>query len=163
MGGGKGIKGHGMERERLGALVILGVLSLARGDPPDWCHLRVGGLVVAAVLSVVGIIVLFSGMCKCRSKASRRRPPPELSPVPGTGECPLLLGTFGDIWGQCHPDPHPSLRRSHQLVLSCPQMSPNEVTQEGGGSGFIWGLNSFPKCPQNVPKCPQNVPGKDNE
>ncbi|XP_032927065.1 uncharacterized protein LOC117002246 isoform X5 [Catharus ustulatus] len=35
MGGGKGIKGHGMERERLGALVILGVLSLARGDPPD--------------------------------------------------------------------------------------------------------------------------------
>ncbi|XP_032921201.1 FXYD domain-containing ion transport regulator 3-like isoform X6 [Catharus ustulatus] len=69
------------------------VLSLARGDPPDaanpfhydWCHLRVGGLVVAAVLSVVGIIVLFSGMCKCRSKASRRRPPPELSPVPGTG------------------------------------------------------------------------------
>ncbi|RMC03922.1 hypothetical protein DUI87_19259 [Hirundo rustica rustica] len=25
----------------------------------DWCHLRVGGLVVAAVLSVVGIIVLF--------------------------------------------------------------------------------------------------------
>ncbi|XP_032927064.1 uncharacterized protein LOC117002246 isoform X4 [Catharus ustulatus] len=146
MGGGKGIKGHGMERERLGALVILGVLSLARGDPPDAAN-----------------PFHYGGMCKCRSKASRRRPPPELSPVPGTGECPLLLGTFGDIWGQCHPDPHPSLRRSHQLVLSCPQMSPNEVTQEGGGSGFIWGLNSFPKCPQNVPKCPQNVPGKDNE
>ncbi|XP_017594514.1 PREDICTED: FXYD domain-containing ion transport regulator 3-like, partial [Corvus brachyrhynchos] len=57
-----------MERESLGALVILGVLSLARGDPPDapspfeydWCQLRVGGLVVAAVLSVVGIIVLLS-------------------------------------------------------------------------------------------------------
>ncbi|XP_048146301.1 FXYD domain-containing ion transport regulator 3-like [Corvus hawaiiensis] len=73
-----------MERESLGALVILGVLSLARGDPPDapspfeydWCQLRVGGLVVAAVLSVVGIIVLLSGKCKCRSKASRRRPPP---------------------------------------------------------------------------------------
>ncbi|XP_016160861.1 PREDICTED: FXYD domain-containing ion transport regulator 3 isoform X2 [Ficedula albicollis] len=74
-----------MERESLGALVILGVLSLARGDPPDWCHLRVGGLVVAAVLSAVGIIILFSGMCKCRSKASRRCPSPELSPVPGTG------------------------------------------------------------------------------
>ncbi|XP_014118203.1 PREDICTED: FXYD domain-containing ion transport regulator 3 [Pseudopodoces humilis] len=82
-----------MERERLGALVILGVLSLARGDPPDatspfhydWCHLRVGGLVVAAVLSVVGIIVLFSGKCKCRSKASRRHPPAELSPLAGTG------------------------------------------------------------------------------
>ncbi|KAM6999601.1 FXYD domain-containing ion transport regulator 3-like [Passerculus sandwichensis] len=89
-----------MERERLRALVILGVLSLARGDPPgddtgytgasspfqyDWCHLRVGGLVVAAVLSVLGIAVLFSGKCKCRSKASRRRPPPELPPPCGTG------------------------------------------------------------------------------
>ncbi|XP_050840480.1 FXYD domain-containing ion transport regulator 3-like isoform X2 [Serinus canaria] len=82
-----------MERERLRALVILGVLSLARGDPPgtsspfhyDWCHLRVGGLVVAAVLSVLGIAVLLSGKCKCRSKASRRRPPPELPPPAGTG------------------------------------------------------------------------------
>ncbi|XP_063275835.1 FXYD domain-containing ion transport regulator 3 [Prinia subflava] len=81
-----------MERERLGALVILGVLTLARGDPPDatspfqydWCHLRVGGLVVAAVLSVLGVIVLLSGKCKCRSKASRR-PPPELPPLPGPG------------------------------------------------------------------------------
>uniref|UniRef100_A0A8C9L3U4 FXYD domain-containing ion transport regulator n=1 Tax=Serinus canaria TaxID=9135 RepID=A0A8C9L3U4_SERCA len=36
---------------------------------PDWCHLRVGGLVVAAVLSVLGIAVLLSGKCKCRSKA----------------------------------------------------------------------------------------------
>ncbi|XP_039944586.1 FXYD domain-containing ion transport regulator 3-like [Hirundo rustica] len=82
-----------MEWEMLGALVILGVLSLARGNPPDaanpfqydWCHLRVGGLVVAAVLSVVGIIVLFSGKCKCRSKASRCRPSPELSPLAGKG------------------------------------------------------------------------------
>ncbi|XP_039944578.1 FXYD domain-containing ion transport regulator 3-like isoform X4 [Hirundo rustica] len=88
-----GVKGHGMEQEMLGALVILGVLSLARGNPPDaanpfqydWCHLRVGGLVVAAVLSVVGIIVLFSGKCKCRSKASRCRPSPELSPLAGKG------------------------------------------------------------------------------
>ncbi|RMB97251.1 hypothetical protein DUI87_26280 [Hirundo rustica rustica] len=31
----------------------------------DWCHLRVGGLVVAAVLSVVGIIVLFSECHLC--------------------------------------------------------------------------------------------------
>ncbi|XP_039944583.1 uncharacterized protein LOC120764643 isoform X6 [Hirundo rustica] len=30
-----GVKGHGMEQEMLGALVILGVLSLARGNPPD--------------------------------------------------------------------------------------------------------------------------------
>ncbi|XP_074387701.1 FXYD domain-containing ion transport regulator 3-like isoform X4 [Zonotrichia albicollis] len=80
---GSSLKGHGMERERLRALVILGVLSLARGDPPgasspfqyDWCHLRVGGLVVAAVLSVLGIAVLFSGKCKCRSKARSLRCP----------------------------------------------------------------------------------------
>ncbi|XP_072776547.1 uncharacterized protein [Taeniopygia guttata] len=67
-----------MEWEQLRELVILGVLSLARGDTPDasspfqfgtpscpsvpvpvpdWCHLRVGGLAVAAVLSVLGVVV----------------------------------------------------------------------------------------------------------
>ncbi|XP_068855883.1 FXYD domain-containing ion transport regulator 4-like [Aphelocoma coerulescens] len=82
-----------MERESLGALVILGVLSLARGDPTDapspfeygWSRLRLGGLVAAALLGLLGIGVLLSGKCKCRSKASRRRPPPELSPLAGTG------------------------------------------------------------------------------
>nr|XP_041569325.1 FXYD domain-containing ion transport regulator 3 isoform X7 [Taeniopygia guttata] len=82
-----------MEWEQLRALVILGVLSLARGDAPDasspfqfdWCHLRVGGLTVAAVLSVLGVVVLLSGKCKCRSKARCRHPPPELSPLAGTG------------------------------------------------------------------------------
>ncbi|XP_064257919.1 uncharacterized protein LOC135288459 [Passer domesticus] len=82
------VKGHRMEREQLRALVILGVLSLARGDPPDasspfqydWCHLRVGGLVVAALLSALGIGVLLSGKCKCRSKASRRPPPGAATP-----------------------------------------------------------------------------------
>ncbi|KAM3654031.1 FXYD domain-containing ion transport regulator 4-like [Ammospiza maritima maritima] len=121
---GSSLKGHGMERERLRALVILGVLSLARGDPPgddtgytgasspfhyDWCHLRVGGLVVAAVLSVLGIAVLFSGKCKCRSKASRRRPPPRAATP---------------VWDRS---------------LRCPQASP-ELPQ------------SVPNCPQNVPK-----------
>ncbi|XP_072777624.1 FXYD domain-containing ion transport regulator 3 isoform X5 [Taeniopygia guttata] len=52
---------------------------------PDWCHLRVGGLTVAAVLSVLGVVVLLSGKCKCRSKARCRHPPPELSPLAGTG------------------------------------------------------------------------------
>ncbi|XP_072777630.1 FXYD domain-containing ion transport regulator 3 isoform X9 [Taeniopygia guttata] len=61
------------------------ILSLARGDAPDWCHLRVGGLTVAAVLSVLGVVVLLSGKCKCRSKARCRHPPPELSPLAGTG------------------------------------------------------------------------------
>ncbi|XP_076216826.1 FXYD domain-containing ion transport regulator 3-like [Aptenodytes patagonicus] len=79
----------------LGVLVLLAVLSPARGNPLppdatspfqyDWHHLRVAGLVVAAILCVIGIIVLFSGKCKCRSKASRRCPPPETSPLVGPG------------------------------------------------------------------------------
>ncbi|XP_064900090.1 FXYD domain-containing ion transport regulator 3-like [Columba livia] len=72
----------------LGVLVLLAVLSPARGDPPtvatsnfqyDWQGLRVAGLVVAAVLCVTGIIVLISGKCKCRRKRSHHRPPPEMS------------------------------------------------------------------------------------
>ncbi|XP_071588843.1 FXYD domain-containing ion transport regulator 3-like isoform X1 [Heliangelus exortis] len=83
-----------MEWVTLGVLVLLGVLSPVRGNPLptdatnpfhyDWQHLRTAGLVVAAVLCVIGVIVLFSGKCKCRSKASRHRPPPDLSHrVPG--------------------------------------------------------------------------------
>nr|XP_031363538.1 vegetative cell wall protein gp1-like [Lonchura striata domestica] len=46
---------------------------------PDWCHLRVGGLTVAAVLSVLGVLVLLSGKCKCQSKA-RSLSCPRVSP-----------------------------------------------------------------------------------
>ncbi|XP_042653173.1 FXYD domain-containing ion transport regulator 3-like isoform X4 [Tyto alba] len=79
----------------LRVLVLLAVLSPVRGNPVptdvtspfqyDWYNLRVAGLVVAAVLCVIGIIVLLSGKCKCRSKASRRRPPPEMSHLVGPG------------------------------------------------------------------------------
>ncbi|XP_068520830.1 FXYD domain-containing ion transport regulator 3-like [Anas acuta] len=79
-----------------GVLVLLAaVLPLARGSSEsldatspfyyDWYQLRVGGLVVAAVLCVTGIVVLLSGKCKCRSKASRHRPPPEASHLVGPG------------------------------------------------------------------------------
>ncbi|XP_057286903.1 FXYD domain-containing ion transport regulator 3 isoform X1 [Pezoporus wallicus] len=80
---------HRMEWDSMTLLVILGVLPLVRGNPLppdatspfqyDWHRLRVAGLVVAAVLCVVGIIVLLSGKCKCGSKARRRYPPPESS------------------------------------------------------------------------------------
>ncbi|XP_014453743.1 FXYD domain-containing ion transport regulator 3 [Alligator mississippiensis] len=61
------------------------VSAQADGNDPfhyDWHRLRMGGLVVAAVLCVMGIVVLLSGKCKCR-RASRR--PPETSKllVPG--------------------------------------------------------------------------------
>ncbi|XP_075594397.1 FXYD domain-containing ion transport regulator 3-like [Balearica regulorum gibbericeps] len=85
----------------LGVLVLLGVFYPVGGNPLppdatspfqyDWHRLRVAGLVVAAVLCVIGVIVLLSGKCKCRSKASHRcPPPPETSHlvVPGpTGAC----------------------------------------------------------------------------
>ncbi|XP_017694911.1 PREDICTED: FXYD domain-containing ion transport regulator 3-like isoform X2 [Lepidothrix coronata] len=51
----------------------------------DWHHLRVAGLGVAAFLCVLGFIVLLSGKCKCRSKASHQRHPPEMSHLVGTG------------------------------------------------------------------------------
>ncbi|XP_027569800.1 FXYD domain-containing ion transport regulator 3 isoform X2 [Pipra filicauda] len=83
-----------MERESLRVLVLLGVLSMARGNSHpdannpfqyDWHHLRVAGLGVAAFLCVLGFIVLLSGKCKCRSKASHQRHPPEMSHLVGTG------------------------------------------------------------------------------
>ncbi|XP_031954070.1 FXYD domain-containing ion transport regulator 3-like [Corvus moneduloides] len=120
-----------MERESLGALVILGVLSLARGDPPDapspfeydWCQLRVGGLVVAAVLSVVGIIVLLTAAAPPRS-------------------CHRWLGQEPPARAELSPG-----------VPRCPQ----EVTAGGGGgAGFILGAEPPPKMSPNVPKRTMN-------
>ncbi|XP_068779469.1 FXYD domain-containing ion transport regulator 3-like [Struthio camelus] len=85
----------------LGGLLLLAALPLATANPPpppdgtspfhyDWHSLRVGGLVVAAVLCVMGVVVLLSGKCKCGRKGSRRRPPPESCHLvtPGaTGTC----------------------------------------------------------------------------
>ncbi|KAM8985770.1 FXYD domain-containing ion transport regulator 3 [Ara ararauna] len=89
-----------MEWVNLSLLMLLGVLPPVRGNPLppdvtspfhyDWHRLRVAGLTVAAVLCVVGIIVLLSGKCKCGSKASRRCPPPESSHLiapGGTSTC----------------------------------------------------------------------------
>ncbi|XP_069630839.1 FXYD domain-containing ion transport regulator 3-like [Haliaeetus albicilla] len=84
-----------MAWDTLRVVVVLAVFSLARGNPLnpdatspfqyDWHRLRVAGLSVAAVLCVIGVIVLLSGKCKCRSKASHRRPPPEMSHLVGPG------------------------------------------------------------------------------
>ncbi|KAM6223698.1 FXYD domain-containing ion transport regulator 3 [Rhynchocyon petersi] len=50
----------------------------------DWYRLRVGGLICAAVLCALGIIVLMSGKCKCkfRQKPSHRagEVPPLIAP-----------------------------------------------------------------------------------
>nr|XP_030117384.1 uncharacterized protein LOC115492525 isoform X4 [Taeniopygia guttata] len=91
-----------MEWEQLRALVILGVLSLARGDAPDWCHLRVGGLTVAAVLSVLGVVVLL------------------MSPL-----CPLRWEVQVPEQGQVPPPPPGAVTSGWDRSLSCPQVSPN--------------------------------------
>ncbi|XP_042653171.1 FXYD domain-containing ion transport regulator 3-like isoform X2 [Tyto alba] len=59
----------------LRVLVLLAVLSPVRGNPVptdvtspfqyDWYNLRVAGLVVAAVLCVIGIIVLLTSVTSC--------------------------------------------------------------------------------------------------
>ncbi|XP_072777623.1 uncharacterized protein [Taeniopygia guttata] len=69
------------------------ILSLARGDAPDWCHLRVGGLTVAAVLSVLGVVVLLSAATPPRSYHLWLGQEPELSP--GVPKCPQQVTPDG--------------------------------------------------------------------
>ncbi|XP_072777620.1 FXYD domain-containing ion transport regulator 3 isoform X1 [Taeniopygia guttata] len=86
------------------------ILSLARGDAPDasspfqfdWCHLRVGGLTVAAVLSVLGVVVLL------------------MSPL-----CPLRWEVQVPEQGQVPPPPPGAITSGWDRSLSCPQVSPN--------------------------------------
>ncbi|XP_012630527.1 FXYD domain-containing ion transport regulator 3 [Microcebus murinus] len=54
--------------------LLAGLPALHANDPEDkdspfyydWHSLQVGGLICAAVLCAVGIIVLMSGKCKCK-------------------------------------------------------------------------------------------------
>ncbi|XP_039974018.1 FXYD domain-containing ion transport regulator 3-like [Xiphias gladius] len=64
------------------ALVLMTLVSLvsAEGqdseDNPftfDYHRLRVGGLILAAVLCLIGITILFSGHCRCKFNQDKRR------------------------------------------------------------------------------------------
>ncbi|XP_043936396.1 FXYD domain-containing ion transport regulator 3-like isoform X2 [Protopterus annectens] len=45
----------------------------------DYYTLKVGGLIIAAVLCVLGIGILISGKCRCRFNQNKRRRPKETS------------------------------------------------------------------------------------
>ncbi|XP_008322150.1 phospholemman-like [Cynoglossus semilaevis] len=64
------------------ALVFVTLVSLvsaeqenAEEDPFtfDYHRLRVGGLILAAVLCLIGITILFSGHCRCKFNQNKRR------------------------------------------------------------------------------------------
>ncbi|CAL8248414.1 unnamed protein product [Lota lota] len=64
------------------ALVLMTLVSLVfaeevnpKDDPFtfDYHRLRVGGLILAAVLCLIGITILFSGHCRCKFKQDKRR------------------------------------------------------------------------------------------
>ncbi|KAK1151899.1 phospholemman-like isoform X1 [Acipenser oxyrinchus oxyrinchus] len=40
---------------------------------PDYSQLRVGGLIMAAVLCLIGICILFSNHCRCKFKQDNRK------------------------------------------------------------------------------------------
>ncbi|XP_053122717.1 FXYD domain-containing ion transport regulator 3-like [Hemicordylus capensis] len=63
--------------------------SPGREDPfhYDWHSLRVGGLVFAGVLCVLGIIVLLSGKCKCKFNKKNSPPPVSVAPKKLPQDC----------------------------------------------------------------------------
>ncbi|MEQ2255170.1 Phospholemman [Ilyodon furcidens] len=63
-------------------LVFMTFMSLvfvkaeAEGEDPftfDYHRLRVGGLILAAVLCLIGITILLSGHCRCKFNQNKRR------------------------------------------------------------------------------------------
>ncbi|XP_046887563.1 phospholemman-like isoform X2 [Hypomesus transpacificus] len=66
----------------ISAWVLMAVVSLvfAEEQKPeedpftfDYHRLRVGGLILAAVLCLIGITILFSGHCRCKFNQDKRR------------------------------------------------------------------------------------------
>ncbi|XP_029929324.1 phospholemman isoform X2 [Myripristis murdjan] len=64
------------------ALVLMTIVSLvfaeekSSEDDPftfDYHRLRVGGLILAAVLCLIGITILLSGHCRCKFNQNKRR------------------------------------------------------------------------------------------
>ncbi|XP_036688943.1 FXYD domain-containing ion transport regulator 3 isoform X3 [Balaenoptera musculus] len=75
-----------MQEVALSLLVLLaGLPALDANDPEDWFSLRVGGLIVAAVLCAIGIIVLMSGKCKCKFSRKPRHHPGDAPPLITSG------------------------------------------------------------------------------
>ncbi|KAF3691632.1 FXYD domain-containing ion transport regulator 3 [Channa argus] len=70
---------------KISALVLMTLVSLvvaeeqnsknSEDDPFtfDYHQLRVGGLILAAVLCLIGITILFSGHCRCKFNQDKRR------------------------------------------------------------------------------------------
>uniref|UniRef100_A0A8C1LZH1 FXYD domain-containing ion transport regulator n=1 Tax=Cyprinus carpio TaxID=7962 RepID=A0A8C1LZH1_CYPCA len=48
-------------------------LVLAEGQQTNYHRLRVGGLILAAVLCLIGITILLSGHCRCKFNQDKRR------------------------------------------------------------------------------------------
>ncbi|XP_033700916.1 FXYD domain-containing ion transport regulator 3 [Delphinus delphis] len=83
-----------MQEVALSLLVLLaGLPALDANDPEDknspfyydWFSLRVGGLIFAAVLCAIGIIVLMSGKCKCKFSRKPRHYPGDAPPLITSG------------------------------------------------------------------------------
>ncbi|XP_041648464.1 phospholemman-like isoform X2 [Cheilinus undulatus] len=63
------------------ALVLMTLMSLVFADAQDeddpftfdYHRLRVGGLILAAVLCLIGITILLSGHCRCKFNQDKRR------------------------------------------------------------------------------------------
>ncbi|KAM8869555.1 phospholemman [Spinachia spinachia] len=67
---------------KIGALVLMTLVSLGFAEEQnleedpftfDYYRLRVGGLILAAVLCLIGITILFSGHCRCKFNQDKRR------------------------------------------------------------------------------------------
>ncbi|XP_037640887.1 phospholemman-like isoform X3 [Sebastes umbrosus] len=68
---------------KIGALVLMTLVSMGFAEEQnsveedpftfDYHRLRVGGLILAAVLCLIGITILFSGHCRCKFNQEKRR------------------------------------------------------------------------------------------
>ncbi|XP_034031200.1 FXYD domain-containing ion transport regulator 3-like isoform X3 [Thalassophryne amazonica] len=67
---------------KISALVLMAIMSVVFAEEEnqeedpftfDYHRLRVGGLILAAVLCLIGITILLSGHCRCKFNQNKRR------------------------------------------------------------------------------------------
>ncbi|XP_034031198.1 FXYD domain-containing ion transport regulator 3-like isoform X2 [Thalassophryne amazonica] len=71
-----------LKMSKISALVLMAIMSVVFAEEEnqeedpftfDYHRLRVGGLILAAVLCLIGITILLSGHCRCKFNQNKRR------------------------------------------------------------------------------------------